>query len=272
MRNFMQYKRCINLIQSMSTTTVRLKHCWAMYLPEKYRMLLPLHNNNVLIKQCLNRLEHFKTFSTTIVLAKSKDRGQNKKSTQPQRIDLREMGEIVNVEKLTEQLENTLEKLKENFIKNVSVRTSAGAIEELQISFDGSEYLLQELAQVSRTPKLVTLNVSAFPQAIPDILNVLTKNQMNLNPQQDGSMIYIPITKVTKEYRENLSKNAKSYFLKSRDQIKEIRNKEIKKVKNIEKLPKDLSFRIQGYIDLFTNQYIAKAETMLETKQKELMG
>ncbi|KAK2587047.1 hypothetical protein KPH14_011001 [Odynerus spinipes] len=182
------------------------------------------------------------------------------------------MGQVLDVAKLTMQLDNVLEKLKNNFIKNVSLRTAAGAIEELTVTFDGSQYLLQELVQISRTPKLVTLNASAFPQVIPNIIEILSKNQMNLNPQQDGTVIYIPIPKVTKEYRENLSKSAKSFFIKTRDDIKDIRTNQIKKLKNLEKLPQDTFFRVQGYVEILTNQYISKAEKILETKQKELMG
>lgn len=80
------------------------------------------------------------------------------------------------------------------------------------------------------------------------------------------------ICRVTKEYRETLSKSAKSFFIKCRDDIKDIRTQYIKKVKNVDKLPQDTSFRVQEYIEVFTNQYIQQAEKILETKQKELMG
>ncbi|XP_035734106.1 ribosome-recycling factor, mitochondrial-like [Vespa mandarinia] len=278
-----ELKRSVNLIKSILSSIMRSKHNWLIYLPknnishypETYRTLLPLQHSNIHSEQyhCSNKFENVKMFSTTIVLAKSKDRGKDKKkTTHKKNIDIQEMKEVINVEKLTLQLEKTMDKLKENYIKYVSVRSAAGAIEELPITLDGTRYLLQELVQITRTSKLVTLNASAFSQYIPNIIQVLSKNQMNLNPQQDGTVIYIPIPKVTKEYRENLSKSAKSFFIKCRDDIKDIRTQYIKKVKNIDKLPQDASLRVQGYIEVFTNQYIEKAEKILETKQKELMG
>lgn len=283
MWNCTELKRSVNLLKSILSSTIRSKHNWIIYLSKNnishciktYGVLLPLRYNNVPIEQCycFNKFENVKLFSTTVVLAKSKDRGKDKKKlTHKKNIDLREMEDVINVEKLTSQLEKTMNWLKENYIKNVSLRSAAGAIEELPVALDGTQYLLQELVQITRTSKLVTLNASAFPQYIPNIIQVLSKNQMNLNPQQDGTVIYIPIPKVTKEYRENLSKSAKSFFIKCRDDIKDIRTQYIKKVKNVDKLPQDVSLRVQGYIEVFTNQYIEKAEKILETKQKELMG
>lgn len=71
-----------------------------------------------------------------------------------------------------------------------------GSIESLEIQFDGKEYTLQELAEVVRKdPKTVVINMSVFPQAIPDTLKAINKSGLNLNPQQDGTTLFIPIPK-----------------------------------------------------------------------------
>ncbi|TGZ53819.1 ribosome-recycling factor [Temnothorax longispinosus] len=216
------------------------------------------------------KVNNARSFLTTSMLSKSKNRGEKKQKTQ--HIDYNEFEQVVDVNKLVSQLDKAIEDLKNDFAQHLSVRSSIGAIEMLSIKFEGKDYTLQELAQISRKPKLVVLNVSTFPQAIPDILKSLMKNQMKLNPQQDGTTIYVPIPKVTKEHRETLSKNAKSFYVKCCDHVRQIRNKQIKVVKQKEKLAKDLVFRIENYIDILSHQYVDKAEQMLETKQKELLG
>lgn len=61
---------------------------------------------------------------------------------------------------------------------------------------DGKDHTLQELAQIVRTnPKTVILKMAIFPQAIPAVIQALQKSGMNLNPQQDGTSIYIPVPK-----------------------------------------------------------------------------
>lgn len=141
------------------------------------------------------KVNNSRDFSMTCVLAKGKDRGKDKNKQKAQHIDYNEMEQVIDVDKLTSQFEKAIEILKNNFVKYLSIRSTVGAIEELSVKFEGKDYTLQELAQISRKPKLIVLNISTFPQAIPDILTSLTKNQMKLNPQQDGTTIYIPIPK-----------------------------------------------------------------------------
>lgn len=62
------------------------------------------------------------------------------------------------------------------------------------MELDGEEHTLQELAQLTRkNPKMVVVNMAVFPQAIPNVLKALQKSGMNLNPQQEGTTLYIPI-------------------------------------------------------------------------------
>lgn len=80
------------------------------------------------------------------------------------------------------------------------------------------------------------------------------------------------INRVTREYRETLSKNAKAFYVKCCDNIRDVRNKQIKVLKQQEGLAKDLLFRMEGYVDVLSQQYKSKAEQLLETKEKELLG
>lgn len=71
-----------------------------------------------------------------------------------------------------------------------------GSIETLPVSLDGKEYELQELAQIVRkNPKMIVINMTSFPQAIPAALQSIAKSGMNVNPQQDGTTLFVPIPK-----------------------------------------------------------------------------
>lgn len=167
------------------------------YLKNQQRCLQDMQHSNISCFSLYNyiKADNVREFSMTCILAKSKDRGKDKKKQKSVHIDYNEMSQVLDVDKLTAQFEKTIDILKNDFIKHLSVRSSIGAIEELTVKFEGKDYTLQELAQISRKPKLIVFNVSTFPQAIPDILKSLQKNQMNLNPQQDGTTLYVPIPK-----------------------------------------------------------------------------
>uniref|UniRef100_A0A0K8SAS9 Ribosome-recycling factor, mitochondrial n=1 Tax=Lygus hesperus TaxID=30085 RepID=A0A0K8SAS9_LYGHE len=137
------------------------------------------------------------------------------------------------------------------------------------------KYPLIELGQVIRSnPKTVVINMTAFPQAIPSVLKALSESGMNLNPQQDGTTLYVPVPKVTKEHREALAKNAKTHFIKCRDGIRDVQTGCARSLKNKEKagLSSDLSHQVQEQVKSIADTYIAQAEKMLTTKQAELLN
>lgn len=64
------------------------------------------------------------------------------------------------------------------------------------VNVDGTDHTLQELAQIVRkNPKTVVINMAVFPQAIPAALKAIASSGMNLNPQQEGTTLYIQIPK-----------------------------------------------------------------------------
>lgn len=213
--------------------------------------------------------------TTNNCYAKTKDRKKEKSGKKPSKVEINEfqLREIINYDALNLQMQKAVQQMKDDFIKHLSLRSTTGAIDTLRVMVDGTEHELQELAQISRkNPKTIVVNMIAFPQTIPDVLKAIEKSGMNLNPQQDGTTLFIPIPKVTKEHRENLSKNAKSLFIKYRDTIKDIQNANIKKLKKQTEISKDDMFAVQNQISAIADKYIAEADKLMQTKQKELSG
>ncbi|CAB0020411.1 unnamed protein product [Nesidiocoris tenuis] len=206
--------------------------------------------------------------------AKGKDK---KKEAKNKKIIIDEtlLNEVVNVEKIKLEMDKNLEKMNEMFLKHLSLRSSAGSIEQLVVNFEGKKYPLIELGQIIRNnPKTIVINMTAFPQAIPDVLKALSDSGMNLNPQQDGTTLFVPVPKITKEHRESLAKNAKIHYTKCKDGIRDVQNNCIKTLKNKEKagLSTDSSREIQEQLKAIADEYINKAEKMLAAKQTELVG
>lgn len=79
-------------------------------------------------------------------------------------------------------------------------------------------------------------------------------------------------SRVTKEHRENLAKNAKAIFIRHRDHIKDIRNKVVKTLKKKKDVSDDTIRSVQGQIEAVHDKYIREAENILQTKQDELLG
>ena len=87
------------------------------------------------------------------------------------------------------------------------------------------------------------------------------------------SFFFIFRSRVTKEYRESLAKNAKTLFQKCKDNSRDIQNRYIREVKKKEKeVSSDLAHSVQLQIHAMTEQFVNEAEKIMIEKQNELLG
>lgn len=183
------------------------------------------------------------------------------------------LNELLNVDSYKKKMQKAIEVLQSDYIKHLSLRSTTGSIENVKVKVDGEEHELQDIAQIIRkNPKTIVIDMIAFPQWIQAALQALQKSGLNVNPQQEGTTIYIPIPKVTKEHRTNLAKNAKALFIKCRDQIKDAQNEAVRKVKNNTSISEDDIHAAQNQLTEMANEYVAQAEKVFETKQHELLN
>ncbi|XP_032795997.2 ribosome-recycling factor, mitochondrial isoform X1 [Daphnia magna] len=213
----------------------------------------------------LRRLFCFASITCKMLLAEKKG---------PVPVNETEIGELVNVSRLKEDLQKGFDQLKSDYMKHLSLRSASGSIENLQVNFEGETYTLQEIAQIGRKgSQLIVVNLSGFPTVMKDVLKAINDSGMGLNPQQDGTTIFIPVPKVTKEYRESLAKNAKILFQKFKDHCRDIQNKYIREVKKKEKeVSSDLAHSVQQQIHSMAELYVSEGEKVMIDKQNELLG
>lgn len=184
-----------------------------------------------------------------------------------------QLRELIPLDAYHTQLRKSVDHMKKEFIENLSLRSTTGSIDTLRVTVDGQEHELQEIGQIVRkNPKTIVINLAAFPQTIPMVLAALQKSGMNLNPQQDGTTIFIPVPKITKEHRENLAKNAKTLFNKCRDAIKDHQNGIVRKLKKQKDISSDENHSVQLQVSSIGDTYIVEAEQLLLVKQNELIG
>ncbi|KZS05975.1 ribosome-recycling factor, mitochondrial isoform X2 [Daphnia magna] len=212
-------------------------------------------------------------FKSERFYSKGKEKGDKKKKG-PVPVNETEIGELVNVSRLKEDLQKGFDQLKSDYMKHLSLRSASGSIENLQVNFEGETYTLQEIAQIGRKgSQLIVVNLSGFPTVMKDVLKAINDSGMGLNPQQDGTTIFIPVPKVTKEYRESLAKNAKILFQKFKDHCRDIQNKYIREVKKKEKeVSSDLAHSVQQQIHSMAELYVSEGEKVMIDKQNELLG
>ena len=94
------------------------------------------------------------------------------------------------------EFEDCIGDLKSFYIHQLNIRSSS-SLDSLPVDLEGDQYPLNEIATISKKdPKRLTIDTSAFPQASQSIMKVIRESGLNLNPQQDGLRIFVPIPKV----------------------------------------------------------------------------
>ena len=108
-------------------------------------------------------------------------------------------------------------------------------------------------------------------------MKMLTSSTLNLNPQQEGTRIYVAIPKVTRETRETLVKSARNKMNETKIELRDIQNKYIKNVDNMEKagkssIPKDNFAAVKNVLMAIEQNFLQIAESDTVKKQKDLLN
>ena len=145
------------------------------------------------------------------------------------------------------------------------------------MELEGDKFPLREVASISKKdPKRIIVECSSFPQATKTVFSAIANSGMNLNPQQEGTRIYVPIPKVTKEYRERLAKGARDKNVEAKEGMKKVQSKQISRLGDLElkseSIQKDHLHAVKDIVMAMTKHFEAEADMIMLSKQKELVG
>ncbi|NXP81742.1 RRFM protein, partial [Ramphastos sulfuratus] len=182
--------------------------------------------------------------------------------------------DIINLEETNEDMQAVVEALKEDFSRNISVRTSPGALDHIIVMTQEGKFPLNQLGQISqKSPQLIIVNMTNFPESTAAALKAIRDSGMNLNPEMDGTIIRVPVPKVTREHRESLAKLAKQSTNKSKEALRKVRSKSINQVKKFKsKVSEDTIWLLEKQIQQMADSTAAEMDKLLAAKTKELLG
>ncbi|XP_013994167.1 ribosome-recycling factor, mitochondrial [Salmo salar] len=182
--------------------------------------------------------------------------------------------DIISLEEVKEDMAAVLTTLKDDFSRNLSIRTSPGALDHIVVSTADGKFPLNQLGQISmKSPQLIMVNMTAFPEAVGAATRSLRESSMKLNPEVDGTIIRVAIPKVTREHRENLAKLAKQFSNKAKESLRKVRSNAITQVKKAKDTVSEDTIRlVEKQIGQMADSFAADVDKQLTTKTKELLG
>ncbi|XP_077139597.1 ribosome-recycling factor, mitochondrial [Ranitomeya variabilis] len=181
--------------------------------------------------------------------------------------------DIINLKEVEQDMKNAIDGLKEDFNKNLSIRTSPGAFDHIIVKTKDGKFPLSHLGQITlKSPRLFVINMASFPESAEAAVNALRQSQMNLNPELDGTLIHVPVPPVTREHRENLTKVAKQLTNKAKDSVRKVRSGAVQDVKKFKStVSEDTIKLIEKQIQQMADDVSAEIDKQLALKTKELL-
>lgn len=179
-----------------------------------------------------------------------------------------------DLNELKRKMDSSIESLKKEFSGLRTGRASTGMLDPIMVDSYGSMMPLNQVANIG-TPEPRMLTVSVWDRSmVTAVEKAIRDSGLGFNPQTEGSTIRISVPPMTEERRKEMVKVAGKYAEATRVAVRNIRREGMETVKKLEKDGKisedDLS-RFEKDIQKATDEMIAKVETTLEHKEKEIM-
>lgn len=184
---------------------------------------------------------------------KSKEKG---KQQQKPKVELTsdEINDVIDSEDLIRSMKGALEHLKNDLNENLNLRLKPSTFEQINVKTQDGTMKLGEIALVEvKNANMFIIDLINSPEYVKPVLDAILKSNLNSNPQLDKSTIYLPIAKVTREHRENMTKSAKLKCEQALKKMREAESKALRKAKDAKHVSKDLIFNVSQWVILENN-------------------
>lgn len=153
-------------------------------------------------------------------------------------------------------------------------RANASVLDRVTVEYYGAPTALKALASIS-TPDASTIMIQPFDR---NSLNLIEKaislSDVGLTPNNDGSSIRLNVPPLTNERRKEFVKVAAKFAEEGRVSIRNIRRDAIDTIRKQEKageVAEDESRDLQDKTQKLTDKYIAKVDSLLADKEKDIL-
>jgi ribosome recycling factor len=176
------------------------------------------------------------------------------------------------------QLKSRMEKAVDDFRANLAStrtgRASVHMLDQVKVSYYGSDTPLNQVAQVTAPDANLILIQPWDPSIVADIEKALRASDLGFNPQNDGKIIRIPIPPMTEERRREVVKHLNKTLEDHKTAVRNIRrdgNDLIKKSAKDKKISEDEEKRSLEEIQKLTDDEIRRMEEMCRNKEREVL-
>jgi ribosome recycling factor len=154
-------------------------------------------------------------------------------------------------------------------------RASLSMLDNVRVDYYGTPTPLNQVGTLS-TPDPTLIQVQPWDaKLLGAIEKAIRQSDLDLNPQNDGKIIRIPIPQLNEERRKLLVKNAHKHAEEGRVAIRNVRrdvNDHLKKLLKDHEVSEDDEKRAVADVQKMTDQHIADIDGIVKKKEAEIMA
>jgi ribosome recycling factor len=153
-------------------------------------------------------------------------------------------------------------------------RASVAMFDGIKVDYYGTPTPLTQVGNLaSPDPTLITIQPWE-PKLLAAIEKAIRGSDLDLNPQNDGKLIRIPIPSLTEERRKTLVKHAHKHAEEGRVAIRNVRrdvNDHLKKMLKDHEVSEDDEKQAVAEVQKMTDQHIEQINEALKKKEGEIL-
>ena len=173
-----------------------------------------------------------------------------------------------------QRMDASLETVRRELSTMRTGRASLAMLDGIRVDYYGTPTPLTQVGNLS-TPDPTLLAVQPWDvKLLPLIEKAIRSSELDLNPQNDGKIIRIPVPALTDERRKALVKNAHKHAEEGRVAIRNVRrdtNDHLKKLLKDHEVSEDDEKHAVAEVQKLTDQHIERINEILKKKETEIL-
>jgi ribosome recycling factor len=173
-----------------------------------------------------------------------------------------------------QRMDTTLETVRRELATLRTGRATLSMLDGIRVDYYGTPTPINQVGNLAvPDPTLITVQ-PWDPSTLHTIEKAIRSSDLDLNPQNDGKILRIPIPPLTEERRKTLVKHAHKHAEEGRVAIRNVRrdaNDHLKKLLKEHELSEDDEKHAIAEVQKLTDLHIEKINETLKKKEVEIM-
>jgi ribosome recycling factor len=173
-----------------------------------------------------------------------------------------------------QRMHSSVETVRRELASMRTGRASLSMLDGIRVDYYGTPTPLNQVGSLA-TPDPTLITIQPWePKLLQAIEKAIRGSDLDLNPQNDGKLIRIPIPSLTEERRKTLVKHAHKHAEEGRVAIRNVRrdvNDHLKKLLKDHEVSEDDEKQAVAEVQKMTDQHIEQINEALKKKEGEIL-